>query len=342
MPSTSPYTEPPPLPAGHTRSRPVRADVSEIFALMSACNTAVIGHPDYTEDEVADELAEPDFDPARDGWLVRDPGGHLVGWGWACRKGTSETVDVDVYHLPTEPAVGAWLWHFVQRRAVELAAGLGHPRAVVDAACYSEDTDRAGRLSGFGFAVATVFYRLFIAHDPHRPRPMPAPPPNIDLRSTSNGPEVRRDAWAVHQTAFADHFGFVAKSYSDWLRHLEAHSTHDWSLGEVAYVDDRPAGLVLRSNAFLPDEASGYVALLAVHPDKQGRGLGRLLLRRALAADAADLRRGTFLHVDTDPSRPALNLYLGEGMRPVQIIDAWRRIVPTARPAPPRYDPAPR
>ncbi|MFY1650255.1 GNAT family N-acetyltransferase [Solwaraspora sp. WMMB762] len=321
-------TEIPSLPAGYTQRPAGPDDAPVVFQLIATCNTAVIGRPDYTLDEVADELAEPDFDPTRDGWLVQDPDGVTVGWGWACRKGSSDTVDIDAYHLDTEPAVGDWLWYQAQRRAVAIAAELGHSRAVLDVGCYREDTATAGRLAELGFSVATVFNRLFVPHDAASPRADPGEPDGVRIRSTGDDPEVRHQAWTVHQAAFADHFGFAAKAYPDWVRHLESHSDHDWSLGEVAYLDGVPAAIVLRSHAFVADEQSGYIRLLAVRPEWQGRGLGRLLLRRAFAADAADQRRGTFLHVDTDPRRPALRLYLSEGMRPVQIIDAWRRTVP--------------
>jgi mycothiol synthase len=87
-----------------------------------------------------------------------------------------------------------------------------------------------------------------------------------------------------------------------------------------------PAGLVLRSTQFVPDEKCGYVRLLGVHPAFRGRGLGRWLLRHAFAEDARDGYVGSILHVDTNPERPALGLYLAEGMRAVVVIDAWRRL----------------
>lgn len=231
------------LPAGYTQRPPAVTDAPSIFELIAAHNTAVIGRPDYTVAEVADELAEPDFDPGSDGWLVHDPHGRLVGWGWACRKGSSDTVDIDAYHDPAAPVVGDWLWQQAQRRAVDIAADLGHPRAVLDAGCYREDTATAGRLARYGFSVATVFHRLFITHDATHPPTVPVTPDGVRIRSTGDDPAVRHDAWAVHQAAFADHFGFVAKSYDDWAQHLEAHNSHDWRLGEVAYADADPVAM---------------------------------------------------------------------------------------------------
>jgi ribosomal protein S18 acetylase RimI-like enzyme len=84
---------------------------------------------------------------------------------------------------------------------------------------------------------------------------------------------------------------------------------------------------VLGNNQFAADEGCGYVDTLAVRPEFRGRGLGRLLLRTAIAADAARGREGTILHVDTNNTTPALGLYESEGMRPVLVIDIWRRTV---------------
>ncbi|MFV2011846.1 MULTISPECIES: GNAT family N-acetyltransferase [unclassified Micromonospora] len=180
------------------------------------------------------------------------------------------------------------------RPDVAIAAELGHSRAVLDVGCYREDTATAGRRTELGFSVATVLNRLFVPHDAASPMADPGEPDAVRIRSTGDDLEVRHQAWTVHQAAFADHFGFAAKAYPDWVRHLESHSDHDWSLGEVAYLDGVPAAIVLRSHAFVADGQSGYMRLLAVRPEWQGRGLGRLLLRRAFAADVADQRRGTF------------------------------------------------
>ena len=46
---------------------------------------------------------------------------------------------------------------------------------------------------------------------------------------------------------------------------------------------------------------------------------------RSFSADAAAGRVGTLLHVDTNNTTPALGVYESVGMRPVLVIDAWRR-----------------
>jgi ribosomal protein S18 acetylase RimI-like enzyme len=83
------------------------------------------------------------------------------------------------------------------------------------------------------------------------------------------------------------------------------------------------------NDQFVDDEGCGYIARLAVVEAARGRGLAKLLLRHAFARDARAGRIGTILHVDTNNPTPALGLYESVGMRPVLVIDVWRRVVPT-------------
>jgi ribosomal protein S18 acetylase RimI-like enzyme len=97
----------------------------------------------------------------------------------------------------------------------------------------------------------------------------------------------------------------------------------------VAALDSRPAAIIMTSDRFVEDENCGYVSDLGVLPEARGRGIAKYLLRTAFAADARAGRTGTILHVDTNNVTPALGLYESVGMRPVLIIDMWRRDHPT-------------
>ena len=90
--------------------------------------------------------------------------------------------------------------------------------------------------------------------------------------------------------------------------------------------------MLLGSDQFAEDEECGYVQNVAVLESARGRGIARLLFQQAFAADARRGRRGTILHVDTNNPTPALGLYLSVGMRPVLVIDVWRRTGAAAAP----------
>lgn len=315
-----------PLPSGYTARRPNTADAAAIFALVSAYNTAVIGEPGYTEDDIADELVEPGFDPDSDGWLVDGPDGRLVGWAWVIGKGDSDNADVAVYTAPGVEVVAPWLWDRVEARGAEIAAAKGHPTVSLDIGLYREESAAEALVQERGYEVAAIFNRLRIDFTPGSSVDYPVQPDGVTMRNAADDEAVRRDAHAAYTASFADHFGFVAESFEEWSTRVTASSTHDWSQVDVIYLEGNVAGMLRRTNAYLEEEGCGYVHQLAVHPDYQGRGLGRYLLRYAFAADATLGRTGTLLHVDTDPSRPALGLYLSAGMRLVRVINVWRKV----------------
>jgi mycothiol synthase len=314
------------LPVPLVVRRPTTGDAEAIHQLVSACDVAAIGRSDTTVDDVADELVEPGFALEHDSWLVHE-GDRLVGWGWACRKGESDNVGIDVYVAAGVPAAGEWLWTAVVRRGLEIARELGHARAVVDMGVHRDDYTKAAAARERGFEVATSFYRMRVDHA--GPVPDPALPEGVALLTAGDDETLRRVAHAVRDAAFTEHFGFYAQPYDDWAAALESSSSRDWSQLRVATVNGVPAAMLLGNNQFVPDEGGGYVAILAVLPAYRGRGLGALLLRDRFAADARLGRVGTILHVDANNTTPALGLYESVGMRTVLVIDVWRQTLPT-------------
>ncbi|MEW9550901.1 GNAT family N-acetyltransferase [Nonomuraea sp. NPDC050783] len=308
----------------HTFRRPRLDDAAAMYDLISAYESAVLGAPDMTLQDVEDELVEPAFDRDRDGWLAEEPGGRLLASAWACANGDSDLVDADVIVRPGAPELSAPLWEKVLGRARELAAERGHDGATVHVGTYRADHGKQTLLKERGFEPGTSFHRMRI--DFSGPVEPPAVPAGLTLH-TGESEEVRREAHRVHQEGFAEHFGFVPTTYEQWYERRQAQSATDWSQLTVARIDGRPAGLVIGSDQFLPDQGCGYVATLAVLPEFRGRGLGRFLLRHAFAADAARGRKGTILHVDSNNTTPALGLYESAGMRQVLAFDVWRRRV---------------
>ncbi|MET8145962.1 GNAT family N-acetyltransferase [Sphaerisporangium sp. NPDC005288] len=290
--------------------RPAPHDAPAVYEVVSACDTAVLGHPDMTPDDVADVLADPALDLEHDAWLVlrREDGGP-AGWAYALRQG-EDVVEIEV--CSREEEVRAWLWDTVLDRA---------RRVTAEIAVYRQDEAKRAEAAARGFAPATSFHRLRADHAEVEPGSLPG----VTVHPAAGSEERMRAAHRVHQEGFAEHFGFVPKEYARWKADFEASSTHDWSQLMLAEVDGVPAAMLLGSDMFAADENCGYVRILSVLPEFRGRGLGRLLLKRAFAADARRGRAGTYLHVDAGNTTPALDLYLSVGMRPVLAIDVWRR-----------------
>ncbi|MEU4836208.1 GNAT family N-acetyltransferase [Streptosporangium sp. NPDC023615] len=312
------------IPAGYVTRRPRADDAPRIHELISLCDVQVIGKADMTLDDVADQFGDPSFDPKTDGWLVHDATGRVAAWAWAWRKGTSGNVDVDVVAHPAVPELTGPLWDTVTGRAREIAAGLGHERAVVDIALYREDGGKRAVAAARGFTAATTFIRLRADHTGSIRHP--ALPAGVTVHDGLTD-EVRRQGHAVEQAGFAEHFGFAPKGYDEWYDELASSASTDWSQLAVARLDGEPAAMLLGTDAFLGDENCGYVRRLAVLPAFRGRGLGRFMLRGAFTRDAGRGRAGTYLHVDANNGTPALDLYLSVGMRQVLAIDVWRRTI---------------
>ncbi len=311
--------------AGYVVRPPSLADAQDVLAVETAHNVPLIGDPNATLDDVIDELTEPAWDAETDGWFVRTEAGEPVGHGWACRKGDSDNVDLGVYVVPGHDKVAAFLWDRAVWRAKEIARELGHKRVTLDIGLFPEDALVRGLAEREGLAPAATFVRMRIDHD--QPVPYPPLPDGVELRHATESAEVRRDAFSVRQTAFADHFGAVERTFEDWVAEREASNSHDWRLVHVAYAGDIPAAALIRTNNFLQDLNCGYVLSLSTLPEFRGRGLAGFLLRYAFAADAEEGRAGTVLHVDTNPQRPALGLYRRAGMHEVLTIDVFRMSV---------------
>jgi mycothiol synthase len=308
----------------HTISRPRPEDAAAIHELISAYDAEVLGAPDSTLADIVGELAEPGFDLAADGWLAYDADGRLDGWAWAHRPGDGDLADVDVIVRPGVTGLVERLWPLVLDRARELVRERGHETARADVGVYRADEAKQALAKRYGFAPGTSFFRMRVDFD--GPVEPPAPLPGVRL-ATGETEEVRRLAHRVHQEGFAEHYGFVPVGYDDWYARRQAHATTDWSLLTVALVEGEPAAVVIGNDQFAADEGCGHVATLAVLPGFRGRGLGRFLLRHAFAADAARSLKGTILHVDSNNTTPALGLYESAGMRPVLVIDVWRRVL---------------
>lgn len=313
------------LPSGCSWRRPTLDDAEAILGLIAAHHTAVVGFADFTLADVRDELTDPGFDPTVDGWLVHDGAQAVVGYGWAYGKGESDMVDVDV--LADDDAVADWLWARVLGRAVAIGAKAGHDTVRIDVGIYQTDAVQQARATSRGFTPVTTFQRMRIDFQ-EAPRE-PEVPDDIVVRTGPGDETLRRDAHDVSKRAFVDHFGFVEKSFAEWHDGITSSATHDWAQLRVAYLDGVPAAMVRGTDQFAEDEGCGYVATVAVLPDARGRGLAKLLLRQAFADDFRRGRLGTILHVDANNVTPALDLYLGVGMRPVLAIDVWRTELPT-------------
>lgn len=308
------------LPAGCSWRPATLADAEAVLRLWLDHNAAVLGFSDSTLEDVRNQLTEPGLSLDNDTWLVHSDDDALVGFGWVYGKGNGEKVDLDVVTL--RPEVARWLISVGLTRAEEIARAGGH-RLVADHGIYRADTLMASALAEHGFSQATTFHRMRVDHNGAVVDPVA--PDGVTVRSGPGDEHFRRIGHEVLIESFKDHFGWVPRTFEDWHEAAERESVFDWSQLTVAYLDSRPVGVLITNDQYIEDENCGYVADIGVLAGARGRGIAKFLLRTAFSADAAAGHVGTLLHVDTNNTTPALGVYESVGMRPVLVIDAWRR-----------------
>ncbi|MGW6198930.1 GNAT family N-acetyltransferase [Kribbella sp. NPDC055110] len=310
------------LPDTYTVRPPKLEDAQAVLELVSDHNTSVVGFADYTLDDAQDELSEPGFDPATDGWLVFDDG-RLVGYGSIFGKGDHRQLDLDV--VTTDPVVERYLLDQLERRAVAIGTEYGHAAVQVDIVNYQADAARQERLAGYGFERGTIFHRMRIDH--HQPVSVPAVPAGVTVRRGAPDEASRRAAHDVLNASFAGQFGFSPRTFEEWQDAQENFSAFDWSQLTLLELDGDAVAMRSCSNQFVEDENCGYIGRLGVLEKARGKGLAKFLLRDQFALDAAAGRTGTILHVDTNNPTPALGVYLSVGMQAVLVMEVWRREV---------------
>jgi mycothiol synthase len=324
-----------PLPVGYALRPPSVDDAEALLALVHAYDVATLGHPDFTLDDVRDELGNPRVDHTHGDWAVTGADGRVVAWAHVVDEGRAPDGEVATEAAltvhPQEPAagtVGRGLVARVTHRVGEVAAAEGADEARVDCFVATADGRTAGWFADAGFTVVRRFSRLEVALTGDEAVPSPSAGVTVRLADTD------ADLPVVHRLlfgSFADHFGFVPQPYEEWAAQATTWSTVDRSQWWVAEVDGEPAGLLV-GNRQWEEENGGWVKNLGVLPAFRGRGLGRLLLRHALADMARRGRTQAGLGVDTANETGALALYESVGFAPVHSADVWRRRVPAAVP----------
>jgi mycothiol synthase len=277
---------------------PVLDDAPGVLAVFAARELADIGAPIHRLEDLREEWRGTELDLEDDARVVEADAGRIVAYAAVRRHGTLAVV------APQHEGRG------IGARLLEWAEGRerahGHPRYRQWVAA----TNASARelLTHAGYAKARSYWRLS--------RPLegigaPAlPPAGLQLRSV----EVERDAPSLHALDAASFAG--APDYSpeslELFReeHLEAHD-FDAGLSVVAEREGRIVACLLARRR--DEEGVGFVAILAVDPEHQRRGIGTALLQAAFAGFAVAGLREAMLMVASDNPQ-ALRVYERVGM----------------------------
>jgi mycothiol synthase len=148
------------------------------------------------------------------------------------------------------------------------------------------------------------------------PVPAPDPPAGVAIRPLAGAADEA--AWIrIHDASYAGDFHFEPLSRAAIRAELRAPGAFAF----VAASRGRPIGVVLGRDH--GDDGAAIQSLI-VSPRSRRRGVGRALLRAALAAIRARGRRRTTLGVDARNAR-AIALYASEGFVPArEDVTLWR------------------
>ena len=278
------------LPDGYATRGATLEDAPAILAVGVARDIADVGHPDWSIEDVREEMSELAPGAAR---LVEDEAGAVVAFAWL----HGNDGRVNVHPEAGGRGIGTYLCSLVEQAAREAGCD------TIQQDVFGANDAARELLANAGYDVAQRFWRMVRELDGSEPEP--DWPEGIEVRPFEPG----RDERAAHtlvDDAFADIPGNVQRSFEDWrTRALGAQFAP-----ELATVAGDMAGVSLAERW---EDGDGYLSYLAVARDWRGKGLGRALLQATLRKFAdAGLKRGVLSVNGRNESATAL--YRSAGM----------------------------
>lgn len=269
------------MPHALSPARRRATDAPAVTELLNEIDRIEIGRPETDLHTVESDLGHPDTDLDRDSWLAFD-GPRLVAYALVWDDSKGERVNADHYVLPDHQQAGELLLEAVETRALEKARANGAARAVLHLHLNAAPTTDLALLRARGWSAVRRYHVLERALRPGEDLP-PEPPAGVRVRDCSDEAD-RKQAHALYQAAFAEHFDFQPRPYEGWLADIHADRL-DWSLVWLVSTEDLGdvGFLIARDDR----EAMGWIRSVGVVREARGRGLGGLLLRQAFAAFAA-------------------------------------------------------
>jgi len=282
--------------------RPV--DFNEFVLLyLAAEREEPIGRP-ATPQAIAENLARPDYDPARDLFLVT-AGGDAVGFLDIKPELTIGRVIADAWLLPEhrQKGLGRRLLRTALKRAGELGARFIHIYI------RNENVTAKNILSRLGFKHVRRFLELSLDLDniawPELETAL------TGCRHLGEGEEALLTQ--LQNRSFADHWGYQ-RNTPETTAH-EIRLSHRSRRDIILACDEAAVTGYCWTEIGAPGE--GRIYMIGTHPDFQGQGVGRRTLLAGLAHLKGRGVRKVWLTVDS-ANETASALYASVGFKPRQ------------------------
>jgi ribosomal protein S18 acetylase RimI-like enzyme len=327
---SAPPLLPPTLPAEWAVRRPTVTDAGAVVALCSAVDTAVLGHPDVSLEDVRADLTSTAADARRNQLIVLE-GDDALAWAWVEDRAEGRTM-VDLFvdrTLPPEKrdALADWAWTWIVARGQEIGRDRGLDTTLLDTGLIDADAWGAQVLSRHGFERVRTWWRMGRDVGPDH---VWSPAPGVVVRALDRA-RLDEELSTVHrilEAAFVDHWNHHAVGFDQWWRTKQEAPGFDLDLWWLAELDAEPVGALIGSTQAAEDDAL-YVASLGTLRQARGHGVAHSLLGRAFAEVPARGWSRAMLNVDGENPTGATALYRSVGMEVEFAMSAWHRTVST-------------
>ena len=290
-------------PDGYSVRPATEDDIDAIDALGQAYDFWELGQADSFREQLVDDFHTSGFDPARDTWYVTDADADLAAFVLYKDRQPGEEGSQGFGRVHPQHhgrGLGAFLVDAVDRRWLEADA----PRQdLLRHWLNAGDRSAAALLGSRGYQLVR---RKFHLERSLAELQAAVVPPGIEVRPIRAGEE--RTLHRVNEESFAEHWGFSPAAFDEWRTMFAALFE-----AEMVWVADE-AGELVGELLLQVQGDRGWVEMLGVMPGRQGRGIGRALLRTGFAELAGHGCRQVLLGVDAGNESGALRLYQSEGM----------------------------
>jgi mycothiol synthase len=294
-------------------------DFAAVLALMQACDHAVYGDTDWTEQELREEWEGLDLQ--QDAWLVIDEGVVAGVMHLAEVRGGRIIIDGYVHPSRTARGIGTLLLDTVEARARELEPGLvPGERVYLEAAHLVGDPGAPALFSSKEYQRARTFFRMVRALEQREPPPVL--PAGLEMRAFDpdvDGPRLH----AAFEEAFASEWGHRSQPYEAWRETVIGWSRFEPTLFVVVWDGAEIAAFSLSYDKRMGDW--GWIGSVGVRPAWRRQGLGLALLRESFRRFADRGETMAALGVDSENPTGATRLYERAGMTVLWRADLWQK-----------------
>ncbi len=309
----------PTLPDGY-RERPVTdADLDAVVRLVDDADRALDLEPDPIRDFLTWIWHLPATDLDRDTRLIFS-GSDLacIAQGmWDPDEGGPLDGMIRVHPEHTGQGLGSWSLAWAESLASQRgSAGVRMMAVDIDAPAHA-------LLSSRGYVRVRSFWTM--GKELTRDEEAGPTPAGVTIRAFETGRD-ERTLHEVHESSFADHWGFRPVPYETFAGQMYEPGDWDPALAFLAEVDGRTVGHIVG----LSFEGHGFIGVIGVIPGYRGRGIAKALLRRAFSGLAARGLPEVRLGVDAQNPTGAVGLYESVGMSAVRAYDTFDLGTPDA------------